>query len=201
MTKYVPKYRIVVYPPVRDAQDEAEAVAEIRQDWHGYRSRYWDDPARMYASDYAESTAKGRAAILDYLLSKAGASKLHWDSLALISCNLMRRRQYIPARLADWTAGVLGRVLDRAPAGRPRTGPNKDTLLRDAAIWLAMYDWHKCWTPVCVTDNRNGDRRTALSELVAEAILGNRAQYKTVEGVWTKENARHTNQSRPKNMG
>ena len=63
--------------------------------------------------------------------------------------------------------------------------------MRDGTIWLAMYEYRKHWKrhrngPVCVASNRIGERRTALSEIVAEAILGNRNQYKTVERVWTE---------------
>ena len=119
------------------------------------------------------------------LLREAGESSLHWDALALISRNLLRRRQYIPARLADWTADVLDRALERKHVGRPGKGQRRSTFVRDGAIWLEMYDRCDLWTPVCFADTRSGERHTALSELVAEAILGDRSQYGTVEKVWS----------------
>ena len=174
-------------PKNRDERDEAEAVADMKEHWHAQCSDGdgGSDATLRYAHHYDTSTAKGRAAILDLLLREAGESSLHWDALARISRNLLRQRQYIPARLADWTAEVLDRALKRKHVGRPGKGPRRRTFVRDGAIWLEMYDRCDLWTPVCFADTCSGERHTALSELVAEAILGDRSQYGTVEKVWS----------------
>ena len=120
-------YRVVGITERDEAELEAELTDEIRHTWRETRPRNWDNPPRMYADVYADSSAAIRAELIRALLSEAGQSRLHWDSLACIFSTLLRRRQYIPAPLAEWAADVFDNLLERNAAGRPRTGQRHKT--------------------------------------------------------------------------